>query len=106
MIIIRGNSTKSRISLDVDFDSFLLMNTLTQEYTSFPDVIPTNRGGLYYQALLDFTGLEFGEYKYVATKHGTVVQYGLLVIEPFDEYEEPVQVIVPELEKKIITYTN
>ena len=106
MVIIRGNSTKSRINLDVDFDNLLLRNTLTQEEINFPDIITSYRGGLYYQAFLDFTGLEFGEYKYEASLEGKVVQYGLLTVEPFDEEEEPVQVVVPELERNIITYKN
>lgn len=105
MVIIKGNSTKSRINLDVDFDTLELMHTLTQDKHVL-EVSTTYRGGLYYQALLDFTGLEVGEYKYVAKLDDKIVQTGLLIIEPFDESEEPVQVVTPDLSKKVITYQN
>lgn len=106
MVIIRGNSTKSRVYLDVDFDTLEIVHTLTQKPTTLSEVSTTNRGGLYYQALLDFTGLEVGEYKYTAKLGSKVVQTGLLIIEPFDESEEPVQVVTPNLTRNIITYQN
>lgn len=105
MIKIQGNSTKSRIYLDEEFDEIVIQNTLTEEKTTFSDLDPTNRG-LYYQTLLDFSGLRLGEYKYIAYLGGRRVQSGLLVIEPFDESEEPVQYVSPNLTKDIITYQS
>lgn len=105
MVIIRGNSAKSRVKLDVDFDELVLTNTLTGAKKVFDD-FDTRGTGLYHAALLDFTGLQVGEYKYQAKLYSRVVQNGLLTIEPFDEEEEPVQVITPEMERTVIAYQN
>lgn len=106
MVIIRGNSSKSRVTLDVDFDSLVLENTVTGDTHTFEEIETTHRSGLYYRSLIDFSGLELGEYKYLAYLGERVVQSGLLTIEPFDESEEPVQVITPVQTRKIITYQN
>ena len=105
MVIIRGNSSKSRVKLDVDFDELVLTNTLTGARKVFED-FDTRGSGLYHAALLDFTGLQVGEYKYQAKLLNRVVQNGLLIVEPFDESEEPVQIVTPEMEKTVITYQN
>lgn len=105
MVIIRGNSAKSRVKLDVDFDELVLVNTVTGKKKVFED-FDTRQGGLYFSAMLDFTGMEVGEYKYQAKSLSHVVQNGLLIIEPFDEEEEPVQVITPEMERTVIAYQN
>lgn len=104
MIVIYGNSSKSRINLDTDFDTFTLENTLTQKVVTFTDLTPVWKGGLYYSVVINFSDLELGEYKYQAIKEGKVVQSGLLDLRPFDKDEEPVQVVVPEVEREIITY--
>lgn len=104
MIVIYGNSTKSRINLDTDFDTLVLEHTLTHRTFTFEDLQTTYRGGLYYRVMIDFSGLELGEYKYQAKKNSKVVQSGLLDLRPFDKDEEPVQVVVPEVEREIITY--
>lgn len=106
MIKIKGNSTKSKIYLDEEFDEITLQNTLTEDIRVFSDLTPSYRGGLYYLVMLDFSGLELGEYKYEATLKGKRVQTGLLVIEPFDESEEPVQIVTPNLSRDIITYQS
>ena len=107
MVIIRGNSSKNRVILDVNFDVLELTNTLTQDKHILEATTPSSVGRLYYQALVDFKGLEVSEYEYSAKLSGKVVQTGLLTIEPFDESEEPVQVIVPtDLSRKVITYQN
>ena len=105
MIVVRGNSTKSRILLDCDFDEFTIVNTLTGSKKVYKDLIP-RESGLYYSVLLDFTGLKVGEYKYTAKLGIKTMQTGLLVVQPFDEEEEPVQVVSPTLEKEVITYQN
>lgn len=105
MLIIRGNSTKSRISLDEDFDKIVLVNTLTHEEKVFEDLDPVVRGSLYHQVLLDFTGLILGEYKYTSYLDNQKVQSGILIIEPFDEEEAPVQEIFYNSEKEeVMTY--
>ena len=105
MVIIRGNSTKSRVKLDVDFDELVLVNTLTGFRKVFDD-FDTRESGLYHSALLDFAGMQVGEYKYQAKLNSRTVQNGLLIIEPFDEEEEPVQVITPDMARTVIAYQN
>ena len=93
--------------MDVNFDVLELTNTLTQEKYILEAITSMSVGRLYYQALVDFKGLEVGEYEYSAKLSDKVVQTGLLTIEPFDESEEPVQTIVPtDLSRRVITYQN
>ena len=93
--------------MDVNFDVLELTNTLTQEKYILEAITSMSVGRLYYQALVDFKGLEVGEYEYSAKLSDKVVQTGLLTIEPFDESEEPVQTIVPQdLSRRVITYQN
>ena len=93
--------------MDVNFDVLELTNTLTQEKHILEAITSSSVGRLYYQALVDFKGLEVGEYQYSAKLSDKVVQTGLLTIEPFDESEEPVQTIVPtDLSRRVITYQN
>lgn len=93
--------------MDVNFDVLELTNTVTQEKHILEAITSSSVGRLYYQALVDFKGLEVGEYQYSAKLSDKVVQTGLLTIEPFDESEEPVQTIVPQdLSRKVITYQN
>lgn len=106
MIQIRGNSSKSKVTLDTQFDSIILVNTLTKDSREFSDLDSFPYGRLYFRALLDFTNLELGEYKYTAYLSGKEVQTGLLTILPFDEEEEPVQYISPEMTETVITYQN
>ena len=105
MIIIRGNSSKSKVKLDVDFDELILTNTVTGARKVFRD-FDTRSSGMYYSVLLDFTGFQVGEYKYQARILDKTVQNGLLIVEPFDEEEEPLQVVTPSMEKTVITYQN
>lgn len=93
--------------MDVNFDVLELTNTVTQEKHILEAITSMSVGRLYYQALVDFRGLEVGEYQYSAKLSDKVVQTGLLTIEPFDESEEPRQVIVPQdLSRRVITYQN
>ena len=93
--------------MDVNFDVLELTNTVTQEKHILEAITSSSVGRLYYQALVDFKGLEVGEYQYSAKLSDKVVQTGLLTIEPFDESEEPVQTIVPQdLSRRVITYQN
>ncbi len=93
--------------MDVNFDVLELTNTVTQEKHILEAITSSSVGRLYYQALVDFRGLEVGEYQYSAKLSDKVVQTGLLTIEPFDESEEPRQVIVPQdLSRRVITYQN
>lgn len=93
--------------MDVNFDVLELTNTVTQEKHILEAITSMSVGRLYYQALVDFKGLEVGEYQYSAKLSDKVVQTGLLTIEPFDESEEPVQTIVPQnLSRRVITYQN
>lgn len=105
MIVIKGNSGKSPFTLDVDFDEVVIVNTLTQASSSFSDLIPSSRG-LYRKCLLDFSGLEIGEYKYFALSSGVCVQTGLLTIEPFEDEDRVVQYVTPKLAREIVTYQN
>ena len=63
--------------MDVDFDVLELTNTLTQEKHILEAITSMSVGRLYYQALVDFTGLEVGEYEYSAKLSDKVVQTGL-----------------------------
>ena len=93
--------------MDVNFDVLELTNTLTQEKHILEAITSMSVGRLYYQALVDFTGLEVGEYEYSAKLSDMVVQTGLLTIEPLDESEAPVQTIVPtDLSRRAITHHN
>ena len=93
--------------MDVNFDVLELTNTVTQEKHILEAITSSSVGRLYYQVLVDFKGLEVGEYQYSAKLSDKVVQTGLLTIEPFDESEEPVQTIVPtDLSRRVITYQN
>lgn len=106
MIRVRGNSAKSKVILDEEFDKIVLTHTLTQRTFTQEDFECTYRGGLYYTAFLDFTGYPVGEYKYVTYLGESRVQSGVLVIEPFDEEEKVVQTKKPQLEKTIIEYNG
>lgn len=106
MLEIQGNKAKSKITLDTDFDIFVIENTLNHETKVFRDITTSRDGYLYHEALINFSDLELGEYKYTAYLNDEKVQSGLLILRVFEESEEPVQKVSWDIERKVITYSD